>query len=257
MTLKEKIKSGKKLIGTHINLNDVAVGRIAGLAGYDYVWIDLEHSYLSLENLMAHIIAVKSGGSSVIVRAPQDDFTFTKKILEMGVDGIIFPMVKTAEQAKKLIDFTLYPPYGNRGFGPMGAVDFGFRDVADYIEKSRDEICRFIQIEHIDTINNLDEIMKNEFIDGFVFGPYDLSGSINELGKVFEDNTVNLIKDTVKKLKANSKTVALSTGDTSEEVFSLYESLGVDMLSAGSDYGFLKNSFLNNRIMLEKSFKKM
>ena len=141
--LREKIKNKEKIIGMHININDIAVAKIAGLAGYDYVWVDLEHSYLSLENLMAHIIAIKATGTAVIVRVPQDDFTFTKKVLEMGPDGIIFPMVKTAEQAKKLIDYTVYPPYGNRGFGPMNVVDFGFKNTLEYVQ-NKDNICRFI-----------------------------------------------------------------------------------------------------------------
>ena len=67
----------------------------------------------------------KSTGTPVIVRAPQDDLTATKKIIEMGVDGIIFPMVRTAEEANRVIASTLYPPYGDRGFGPMGAIDYG------------------------------------------------------------------------------------------------------------------------------------
>ncbi len=105
--LKEKLQNHQKTIGTHINLNDIAVGRIAGLAGYDFVWVDMEHSYLSYESLMNLIVAVKAGGSNVIVRAPQDDLTATKKILEMGPDGIIFPMIRTAEEADRLISYTL------------------------------------------------------------------------------------------------------------------------------------------------------
>ena len=83
----------------YINFCDPSVGRIAGLAGYDFIWIDMEHNYISFESLLALVIAVKSAGTDVIVRAPQDDLTATKKIIEMGVDGIIFPMVKTAEEA--------------------------------------------------------------------------------------------------------------------------------------------------------------
>ena len=161
--LKEKILQRKKMIGMHINLNDIAIARIAGLAGYDYIWLDLEHSYLSLENLMSYIFAIKETGTAVIVRVPQDDLTYTKKVIEMGVDGIIFPMVKTAEQAKKLIESTLYPPYGTRGFGPMNAVGFGFDDVKTYVNNTKDNLCRFIQIEHKDAIDNLEEIIKNEF----------------------------------------------------------------------------------------------
>ena len=60
MTLKEKIKNGQKVIGTHVNLTDIASAKIAGLCGYDFIWVDMEHSYLSFENLLGHIIAIKS-----------------------------------------------------------------------------------------------------------------------------------------------------------------------------------------------------
>ncbi len=248
--LKEKIKNKEKIIGMHINLNDIAVARIAGLAGYDFIWIDLEHSYLSLENLIGHIIAIKNTGTSVIVRVPQDDFTYAKKVLEMGVDGIIFPMVKTAEQAKKLIDYTLYPPYGNRGFGPMNAVDFGFADTLKYVG-DKDNVCRFIQIEHIDAVNNLEEIVQNENIDGYIFGPNDLSGSINELCDVFGENTTALIEKSISILKKADKFIGLSTGDTSVDVFKYWWDKGIDMLSAGADFGMLQQAALDNRKNLE------
>lgn len=248
---KDKIRKREKTIGMHINLNDVAISRIAGLAGYDFIWVDLEHSYISLENLMAHIIAIKATGTSVIVRVPQDDLTYTKKVIEMGVDGIIFPMVKSAEQVNGLIESTLYPPYGNRGFGPMNAVGFGFDDVKSYI-KDKDNLLRFIQIEHIEAVENLEEIMKNEYIDGYIFGPNDLSGSINELCDVFGENTTALIEKSIAILKKGGKYIGLSTGDTSVKVFEHWLSMGIDMLSAGSDFGLLKEAALNNRINLER-----
>lgn len=251
--LKEKILQRKKMIGMHINLNDIAIARIAGLAGYDYIWLDLEHSYLSLENLMSYIFAIKETGTAVIVRVPQDDLTYTKKVIEMGVDGIIFPMVKTAEQAKKLIESTLYPPYGTRGFGPMNAVGFGFDDVKTYVNNTKDNLCRFIQIEHKDAIDNLEEIIKNEFIDGYIFGPNDLSGSINELCDVFGENTTTLIMKGISILKKAGKYIGLSTGDTESAVFKHWSSLGIDMLSAGADFGFLQSSAFTNRVKLERA----
>jgi 2-dehydro-3-deoxyglucarate aldolase/4-hydroxy-2-oxoheptanedioate aldolase len=207
--MKEKIRSHKKMVGAHINLNDVAISKIAGKAGYDFIWIDLEHSYISLDSLMAHIIAIKSSGTSVIVRVPQDDLTYTKKVLEMGVDGIIFPMVRTVEEANRLIASTLYPPYGTRGFGPMNAINFGFDNVRDYVKNTKDNLCRFIQIEHIDTVENLEEIIKNDFIDGYIFGPNDLSGSINELLDVFGQNTTSLIEKSISILKKANKYIVL------------------------------------------------
>lgn len=250
--LKEKILNREKTIGTHINLNDIAVGKIAGLAGYDFVWIDMEHSYLSFENLQNLIVGVQSGGGQVIVRAPQDDLTATKKILEMGPDGIIFPMVKTPEEANRLISYTLYPPHGIRGFGPMNAVDFGFSNVADYVASNHEKMCRFIQVEHIETVKNLDEIMKNEYIDGFIVGANDLSGSIGKLGDVFCDEVTELIKEIVAKLKSADKYVGISTGDFSESTLKHWHEMGFDMISAGADFDFLREGFKQNCDTLKK-----
>lgn len=252
MTLKEKILKGEKTIGTHINLNDIAVGKIAGAAGYDFVWIDMEHSYLSFEGLLNFIIAIHSMGGQVIVRAPQDDLTATKKILEMGPDGIIFPMVKTSKEADRLISYTLYPPYGNRGYGPMNAIDFGFSNAMEYVNSNHKTMCRFVQVEHIETVNNLEEIMKNDYIDGYIVGPYDLSGSINMLGNVFGKEVTKVIEEIVTKLKVGGKYVGVSTGDFSESTLKHWHDLGFDMISSGADFDFLREGFKQNRIILEK-----
>ena len=253
--LKEKIQKKEKIIGTHINFADPSVGRIAGLAGYDYIWIDMEHNYISFESLLSLIIAVKSTGTSVIVRAPQDDLTATKKIIEMGPDGIVFPMIKTAEEANRIISYTLYPPYGVRGFGPMNAVGYGAFDTMKYVSENHNTMCRFIQIEHVDAVKNIDEIMQNPYIDGYIIGANDLSGSINELCNVFGENTTELIKTTISKLKANGKYVGLSTGDLSEETFKHWRDMGVDMISAGADFDFLTAGMRRTKEALTRIMK--
>lgn len=250
--LKEKILKKEKIIGMHLNFCDAAVGRIAGLAGYDFIWVDMEHSYMGFEELLNLIVAIHSTGTAVIVRAPQDDLTATKKIIEMGPDGIIFPMVKSAEEANRLLSYTLYPPYGVRGFGPMNAVDYGAGDIMEYVNTNHKKMCRFIQIEHKEAVKNLDEIMKNEFIDGYIVGANDLSGSIGELCNVFGENTTALIRETVDKLKAKGKYVGISTGDMSESTLKYWHDFGFDMISAGADFDILTIGARKNRENLER-----
>ena len=250
--LKSKLQNHEKTIGMHLNLNDVTIGRIAGLSGYDFIWIDMEHSYLPFEGLLNLIVAVHAGGGQVIVRAPQDDLTATKKILEMGPDGIIFPMIKTPDEANRLISYTLYPPHGIRGFGPMNAVDYGIKDIMGYVKEHHKTMCRFIQIEHIDAVRNLDEIIKNEYIDGYIVGANDLSGSMGRLGDVFSDEVTAVIKEVVAKLKAAGKYVGISTGDFSESTLKYWHDMGFDMISAGADFDFLREGFRQNRETLER-----
>ncbi len=252
---REKIKNNEKTIGTLLNLNDVSVARIEGLSGYDFVWIDFEHSNLSIENILGHILAIKATGTAVVVRVPQNDLTFTKKILEMGVDGIIFPMVRRVEEINEQIANTLYPPHGTRGFGPINAIGYGMDSVSKYVNSTCDEICRFIQIEHIDVVENLEEVIKNEYIDGYIFGPNDLSGSINKICQPFDCETVELMERSLEILKRNGKYSGVATGDTSEKTLKRFSDMGIDMLVAGADFSFLLEGSLKNRANLERIHK--
>ena len=246
MTLKQRMRNKEKLIGMYVEMTDIVSAKIAGLAGYDYVWVDTEHACMSYETLLGHVIALQATGTPVVVRASQDDLTSTKKILEMGVDGIIFPMVKTPEEANRLIASTLYPPHGNRGFGPRNACDYGYKDAMAYARESVDGIARFIQIEHRETVENLDEIMKNEFIDGYVFGPCDLSGSYDVLGDVYGEKITAVIRTTIERLHANGKYAMVAAAGCTESILQHWHDLGADMITAGTDFDFIRESAVRN-----------
>ena len=255
MSLKQKIASHENTVGMIVGLNDVVSSRIAGLAGYDFVWIDLQHRPVSMQNLQSHIIAVKAGGTDVIVRVPQDDLTVTKKVLEMGVDGIIFPMIRSDEQVHKLMSATLYPPYGSRGVGPQHAIRYGFDDIAQYVAQTREGLCRFIQIEHVDAVNNLENIIQNEYVDGYIFGPCDLSASIGEPLDVYGKNTTALIKKSIKILQQAGKYAGVATGDISDSCLRHWKDMGIEMITAGIDYEYLREMALRNRINLNRIYK--
>lgn len=238
--LREKIDNKEKILGTLVCLTDPCLCEIMGNIGYDCVWIDTEHTYMSYKEVLCHLNAARSADIPAIVRLPQNDLTSTKKILEMGPDGIIFPMSKSAEETKALIDMTLYPPDGNRGFGPMRAIGYGAEDAKEYVRKKSFDLCRFVQVEHIDMINDLEEIVKNPYIDGFIFGPNDLSASLGDFLNVFDEKTMSQIKRAIKILRKHNKYVGLS-GGMAETDIKTWSSLGVDMLFAGADWCFLFN----------------
>ena len=87
--LKERIKNKEKLIGSYIELCDPTIARILALAGYDFIWVDTEHSPMTTETLLEHVRTLRLSGTPAIVRVPQGELTFTKRTLEMGIDGII------------------------------------------------------------------------------------------------------------------------------------------------------------------------
>lgn len=253
--LRSKINGKEKITGTLVSLTEPCLCEIMGNIGYDCVWIDTEHTYMSCKDVLCHLNAAKSAGISSVVRLPQNDITATKKILEMGADGIIFPMVKSAEEVKRLIETTLYPPVGTRGFGPIRAIGYGAEDAKRYVKEKSFELCRFVQIEHIDMINDLEEIACIPYIDGFIFGPNDLSGSVGEFLNVFGEKTMYQIKKAIDILKKHDKYIGLA-GGTKEEDIKIWSELNLDMLFTRADWNFIYEKGKEILQITKKHFKR-
>ena len=236
-SLREKLKT-QRISGTLVCLDDPCLCEIMGNIGYDCVWIDMEHTYVSYKEVLCHLNAARSVNISSVVRLPQNDLTATKKILEMGPDGIIFPMVRSFEEFEELMKMTLYPPLGTRGFGPMRAIGYDATRSRDYVEKSCFELCRFAQIEHIDMIDDLEKIAQNPYVDGFIFGPNDLSGSLGEFLNVFGEATVSQMKRAIEILRKSGKYVGIACG-SDEKTLEFWSEFGFDMIFAGADWNFV------------------
>ncbi len=236
--LRQKLENRERVLGTLVCLSDPGLCEIVGRVGYDCVWIDTEHTHISYKDVLCHLNAAKATGLSTLVRLPQNDPTATKKILEMGPDAILFPMVRSATEARALLDMTLYPPLGTRGFGPLRAIGYGAESAKEYVEKTSLDLCRFVQIEHIDMIDELEEIAALPYVDGFIFGPNDLSGSLGDFLNVFGEKTVDQMKRAIAILKAHGKPFGLAGGQDEASVKS-WCALEPDMLFAGADWSFL------------------
>lgn len=254
-TLKEKIKKGKKTIGTQLVFGETYVADIYGMADFDFVWLDTEHSCIDYEKLLNCITVLKAHGRSVIVRVQMDNYNHTKRILEMGPDGIIFPMVDTAEYADKCMKSTLYPPLGNRGSGPLRARHYGLKPIKEYIDGQVDNLCRFIQIESAESVKNLPEIVKDPYIDGYIFGPFDMSGSIGRLSDVYCEENMRLIREAIKILKENGKYIGMAMDSIEEVEQRRWLDLGVDMITSGADFYYIAMESKKNCERLRRILK--
>ena len=256
MHIKEKINNRLPLIGSHVNLRDPIVTEILGSLGYDFLFVDMEHMSLTEQDVYHHLLATRSVGTPVFVRVPVDDLTITKRVLEMGVDGIIFPMVRDAKHAKELLDQTLYPPYGKRGCGPRGAVRYGLDDEFDFYKKGHLQTLRFVQIELASAARDAEKIADIEYLDGCILGMHDLSGSINKLGQVFSEENVALAKMAINAFTKANKTVGVATYAIDEETLIRYRDMGINMVSVGSDYDYILRFGKSTVELAEKVLKK-
>ena len=169
-------------IGSWITLNHPSIVEIMADSGFDWLCIDMEHSVIDYFDAQNLILSIQSKGLSAYVRVGENNPRIIKRVLDAGADGIIVPMVNNRSDALRAVNSISYPPKGLRGVGLARAQDYGF-NFENYKNNKAKNIDLIVQIEHIEAINNLEEILSVSGVDGSIIGPYDLSGSMGKPGK--------------------------------------------------------------------------
>lgn len=180
--LKQKLKSGRLVLGSWITLGHPAIAEILAKAGFDWLVVDLEHSTLSIEQAGDLIRVIDLSGVSPLVRLTSNDSEQIKRVMDAGSHGIVVPMVNSVEDAKKAVAATRYAPQGTRGVGLARAQGYGV-SFKEYLVWQKEEPVVVVQIEHKDAVENLEEILTVNGVDAFIIGPYDLSCSMGIPGE--------------------------------------------------------------------------
>jgi 2-dehydro-3-deoxyglucarate aldolase len=241
-TLKNKLKNRELTVGSWISIGHPAIPEILSQAGFEWLVIDMEHTTIDLSMAQVLISTIQAQGLAALVRVSKNEEVIIKRVLDAGADGIIVPMVCSLEDAKNAVAYAKYPPEGKRGVGLARAQKYG-TEFDSYKDWVKDNLVVIAQIEHIDGINNLEEIIKVEGIDGTIIGPYDLSGSLGIPGKFDE----KIVLDALDNYKQICKTNNFPMG--SHIVDPVYQSLvnkieeGYKFLAYGVDFLFMKSGF--------------
>ena len=203
MTLKQKLKNNELTIGSWITIGHPAVVDIMASAGFEWLVIDMEHT--SIDLTMAHnlISTIQANGMKALVRVSKNEEVIIKRILDMGADGIVVPMVKSKADALEAIDYAKYPPIGKRGVGLFRAQKYGL-GFDEYKKWVNEELVIIAQIEHYEAVENIEEIITTDGIDGVIIGPYDLSGSMGYPGEYDREDVKNGISRVLEVCKQNN-----------------------------------------------------
>ena len=193
-TLRKRIKGGELTLGSWITIGHPNVAEILSNAGFDWLVIDIEHNPIDISMVQTLITTIQSKGVAAFMRVSKNEEVVIKHVLDAGADGIIVPMVCSREDAIQAVDYAKYPPIGKRGVGLARAQQYGI-GFETYKKWVAENLVVIAQIEHIDGINNLEDIISVPGIDGTIIGPYDLSGSMGMPGE-FEKPVV---KDALKR----------------------------------------------------------
>jgi 4-hydroxy-2-oxoheptanedioate aldolase len=176
--VKQRIRRGEPTIGTWLSLASVVAAERMALAGFDWLTIDLEHAPTNWETAMAMVAVVGARGVAPLVRVPSSSDENIKRALDFGAMGVIAPMVTTPAQARAVVASCKYPPDGVRSFAG-GRNDAAWEtDSPTYFRRANDEIFVCIQIETVQSVEDVDTILAVPGIDCAFVGPQDLTGAL-------------------------------------------------------------------------------
>ncbi|MBO0938466.1 2-dehydro-3-deoxyglucarate aldolase [Fibrella sp. HMF5335] len=234
----QKLREARPLLGTLISLSAPEVSEMLSLAGFDWLFIDMEHSTLAPADVQRHLQAIR-GDCNGLVRVAENNPVLIQQALDLGADGVIIPAVSTAQEARQAVQWANYPPTGNRSVGIGRAQEYGLT-FADYVANANDTVAVIIQVEHIDAVHNLNEILAVPGIDGVFIGPYDLSGSLNHLGDVHHPDVQAAIQ-TVKTSCAN-RHVPVGIFTRQPDAIAAEIASGTRFIAVGTDASFIWQS---------------
>ena len=237
-SFKNKLIQNNLLIGTIITLPAPEIAEIFCSAGFDWLFVDLEHSAMSIKDVQV-ILQAAAPQAPCVIRVPSNDDVWIKKALDIGAAGIIVPNVRTTEEAERAVQRCKYPPEGVRSVGIARAQSYGDK-LHEYLSSANDDLAVIIQIEHIDAVDNIHNLIKIPGIDSLFIGPYDLAASMGKMGQTTDTEVQNAIARV--KQCAQQANLPLGIFGPTTEAVRPYIQGGYTLIAVGIDTLFLGNA---------------
>jgi 4-hydroxy-2-oxoheptanedioate aldolase len=234
--LKRALREGRPQIGFWSSLPTHNTVEVLAGSGFDWLLLDTEHAPAELPVVHNQLQAMVGGTASPVVRPAWNDAVLLKRFLDLGVQNFVIPMVQNAEEARRAVAATRYPPQGIRGVAvAIRANRFG--RVKDYVHRANEEICVQVQLETRQALANLEAIAAVEGVDGLFIGPSDLAADLGHLGNSAHPEARSAIDDTIVRIRKTGKAPGILAPVEADARHWL--ELGATFVAVGSDVGLL------------------
>ena len=236
--LRKRLQKGELVLGTILSLNSPDVAEILSQIGFDWLFIDAEHSTLDPHHLQA-IFQATGEAIPCVVRIPALDEIVVKKTLDAGAAGLLVPQVHNAEQAEQLVRWGRYYPKGARGLGFGRAQGYGLK-VSEYLETANENIVLSVQAESAEAVKNIEAIARVQGLDAVLVGPYDLSASMGLPGQIDHPD----VKAAIQRVAAACQGARMPVGifGMTAEAVKPYIEQGFRFIVSGADTVLLGNA---------------
>ncbi|MET0963755.1 MAG: 2-dehydro-3-deoxyglucarate aldolase [Noviherbaspirillum sp.] len=234
---RQDLLAGKKLMGCWSSLANPITTEILGLAGFDWLLLDGEHSPNDLNSFMLQLMALKDSPSAPVVRPQSNDPIQIKRLLDLGFYNFLIPFVESAEEATRAVSATRYPPHGVRGVSvAMRSNRYG--TVKDYHDVIGDNIMVSVQIESRKGVDAIDAICAVDGVDSLFIGPSDLAAAFGYMGNASHPEVQSAMQRIIASARAAGKPVGILAPVEADA--RRYLEMGVTLVAVGSDQGLFR-----------------
>ena len=237
--IKQKLTRGEVLYGTFISLGNSMVTEMIGMAGFDFVIIDLEHGAGNEPDLLHQLQALEHTPAATVVRVETFNRERVHRVLDMGAEGVMFPRLKTIGEVEQAIAALYYSPKGIRGVAKIvRATGYG-PSFDEYHELQEKQITGIVQIETEEILGCLDEVAALEGVDLLFVGPMDLSMALGVFGQFDHPRFVKALEETARAAKQAGKACGILL--PSPEYLPGWYKAGYRFFTGGGDLAFINN----------------
>ena len=238
-SFKQRLLAGELLIGCWCSLANPITTEVLGIAGFDWLLLDGEHSPNDVTTFIPQLMALKDSASAPVVRPSWNDAVEIKRLLDAGFYNFLVPFVQTAADARRAIAATRYPPDGVRGVS-VSQRSNRFGTIADYFRDINAQISVMVQIESRAGLEAAAEIAAVEGVDGIFVGPSDLAAALGHLGNPGHPSVQAAIGAVFDAARSAGKAIGILTPVEAEA--RRYLQMGATFVAVGSDLGVFRNA---------------
>ena len=238
-TFRRDMLAGKKLIGCWSSLSSAITTEVLGVAGFDWILLDGEHSPNDVATFIPQLMALKDSSSAPVVRPTSNNTVELKRLLDAGFYNFLIPFVESAEEAARAVAATRYPPQGVRGVS-VSQRSNRYGTVADYFKDINQQICVAVQIESRAGVAATAAIAAVDGVDCIFVGPSDLAAGMGHLGNASHPE----VQEAIAAVYAAAKAAGKPTGILApkEEDARRYMAMGATFVAVGSDLGVFRSA---------------
>ena len=250
---REKLEQGALSLGVGIRMTrSVEIAKAMAVAGFDWLFLDMEHGVMSLEACAQIATAALDAGIAPIARVPNGEYAIATRALDNGVLGIVMPHVDTAAEAREVVDRLKYPPMGHRSMGGIGP-HYGLRSASSAEAASALNAANMtiVMLETPTAIANAEEIAAVPGVDVLLIGTNDLCAEIGIHGEFGHDRVVDAYRRTIAAAKKHGKFSGMG-GIYSEELMPRYIAMGASFVLGGQDASFMAAAAAQRSAFLRK-----